>query len=146
MISANWLGILLTGLYALWAGWYFLASGAWNPLDGTLGWFGPANFTRNFAVLAPLYLTLEALLSALAMTTAASAKGRLVGLVNLASTIMMLLFVVVIRARASEWGVAPEKLSHLNFAIYLSVLDAVTSLGVAYLVSLAHRTFGVSNQ
>ena len=147
--SANGLGITITVAYGLWQAWYFLLSGGWNPLDGlfqgNLG--GPANFYRNFAAIAPLYLTVEALASAFSLvTTGASARGRIWGLVNLGTTIVVLIESVVLLATWDKTGIAHEKLSQVGFCVYLSVLDVVITIGTAYLVSLAMRTFGMSSQ
>jgi hypothetical protein len=144
--TANGAGIFLTVVYGLWMVWYFAISGGWNPLEGIAGKNvgGPENFLRNFAIAVPIYLTVEVMTSAYSLVShGAAASGRVWGLVNIMSTIVVLLEAVVLRVGA--FGIDPQKIWQLDFCIYLSVCDVVISLGIAMLVSVGLRSYATSS-
>ncbi len=143
--TATGAGIFVTVIYGLWMVWYFTLSGGWNPFEGIAGRNigGSENFLRNFAIVVPIYLTVEVMTSAYSLVShGAAASGRFWGLVNIISTIVVLLEAVVLRVGAI--GIEPQKLWQLDFCIYLSVCDVVISLGIAMLVSVGLRSIAMS--
>jgi hypothetical protein len=143
--SASGAGIFVTVIYGLWMVWYFALSGGWNPLEGIARGIigGPENFLRNFAILVPIYLTVEVMTSAYSLVShGAAASGRFWGLVNIISTIAVLLEAVVLRVGAI--GIDPQKIWQLDFCIYLSVCDIVITIGIAMLVSVGLRSIATS--
>jgi hypothetical protein len=138
-------GIFITVIYGLWMVWYFVLSGRWNPLEGIAGGNigGPENFLRNFAIVVPVYLTVEVMTSAYSLVShGAAASGRFWGLVNIISTIAVLLEAVILRV--GTFGIDPQKIWQLDFCIYLSVCDVVITIGIAMLVSVGLRSFATS--
>jgi hypothetical protein len=144
--SASGVGISITAIYGLWMVWYFALSGGWNPLEGIAGGYigGPENFLRNFAIVVPIYLTVEVMASAFSLVSqGASASGRFWGVVNIISTIAVLLEAVILRAGAI--GIVPQqKIWQLDFCIYLSMCDVLITIGIAMLVSVGLRSIATS--